>query len=324
MKTILFVSYDFKFLYKLIEHYKQNSNYKILIDKWDGHENHNYKKSLELLDKCDIIFCEWALQNAVWYSKHKKKNQKLFIRLHRFEMNKRYLSYIYWYNVDKIIFISPKIKQIVSKKYDHVLKKSMIIYNYTDMKKYNLKKNENHKYNIGLLGWGRKLKRPDLALKIFKMLKNYDKRYKLYLKGEHPYNVKWIKEDKEEYEYFKVFFKEIKDMKDIYFEKVGENVPEWLQNIGIILSTSDVEASHQAITEGMASGCIPFLTGGYVKKYGANNIYPSQCCYKNITDVVKNILKINKSNINREMFKDAVEKYDIKYIFKQFDNLILQ
>ena len=45
MKTILFVSYDFKFLYKLIEHYKQNSNCKILIDKWVGHENHNYKKS---------------------------------------------------------------------------------------------------------------------------------------------------------------------------------------------------------------------------------------------------------------------------------------
>jgi len=239
-------------------------------------------------------------------------------------MNKRYLSYIYWYNVNKIIFISPKIKQMVSKKYKHVLQKSIIIHNYTDMKKYNLKKNENHKYNIGLLGWGRKLKRPDLAVKILKMLTNYDKRYKLYFKGEHPYNIKWIKEDKEEYEYFENFFKEIKDMKNIYFEKVGENVPEWLQNIGIILSTSDVEASHQAITEGMASGCMPFLTGGYVKKYGADNIYPKQCCFNNISDVVKNILNINKSNINREIYKDAVKKYDIKYIFKQFDNLMLQ
>ena len=66
-KTILFAGDDFKFLNNFIKKSKEKFN--ILIDKWDGQMNHNQNKSFELLDKADIIFCEWCFGNIIFYSK---------------------------------------------------------------------------------------------------------------------------------------------------------------------------------------------------------------------------------------------------------------
>ena len=43
----------------------------------------------ELVDWADVIICEWCGPNAVWYSKHRRTGQRLFVRLHRFELYRR-------------------------------------------------------------------------------------------------------------------------------------------------------------------------------------------------------------------------------------------
>ena len=49
---------------------------------------------------------------------------------------------------------------------------------------------------------------------------------------------------------------------------------QWLQSIGWIVSASDIEGSHQAIMEGMSTGCIPIFSGEYAKN--ADAIYPTK------------------------------------------------
>ena len=49
---------------------KLKNDFNLTILRWDL----NHKKRLELLKNNQIIFCEWAVENAVWYSKNKKPN----------------------------------------------------------------------------------------------------------------------------------------------------------------------------------------------------------------------------------------------------------
>lgn len=109
-KNLLFISLDNKFIEELIFLYNEDFNIRINI-----FNKKKIKKNIELLEWADIIFCEWCEINAVWYSKNKKSHQKLFIRLHRYELFTSFFFEINWKNVDNIIFISPKIKELANK-----------------------------------------------------------------------------------------------------------------------------------------------------------------------------------------------------------------
>ena len=77
---LLIAGHDFKFAVELIKYFEELNSFEIKIDKWNGHNSHNLRKSKKLLDWADIIFCEWCLGNAVWYSKNNNKNKKLILK----------------------------------------------------------------------------------------------------------------------------------------------------------------------------------------------------------------------------------------------------
>lgn len=74
-KRIVINGYDLKFIKPLIPFL--NEKYVVQIDEWHGHNNHDEERSLELIAWADIIFCEWLLGNAVWYSNNKRSDQVL-------------------------------------------------------------------------------------------------------------------------------------------------------------------------------------------------------------------------------------------------------
>lgn len=106
-KKIL-ISIDGKshFIDEIVEKLKEE--YEITLDEWD---NKNCDLRIKYLGEYDIIFCEWCGNNAIWYSNNKKQNQKLIIRLHRWELYAIHFFKTNWKNVDKIIFISPYIQE---------------------------------------------------------------------------------------------------------------------------------------------------------------------------------------------------------------------
>ena len=62
----------------------------VRVDQWPALGKHDPEVSRELAEWADVIICEWCGPNAVWYSewlkKHGRPDQRLVVRLHRFEL----------------------------------------------------------------------------------------------------------------------------------------------------------------------------------------------------------------------------------------------
>lgn len=302
----------------IIKFFEKKTNYKVKFDKWKGHSKHDEKKSLRMLKWADIIIAEWCLGNAVWYSKRKLPHQKLIVRLHRQELFSKYIEDLKIENIDKFICIAPYLKEEVEKKLGLPQNKSILIYNTTNVKRFDQSKAKNSMFNLGMLGYHTKRKRPDKAIDIFEKLKSKDERFTLILKGQHPSKVRWVWKKEEEREYYKRLFARIKSSpyKDsIIFDDFGNDVHEWFKHIGFILSTSDHEGSHQAVSEGMASGSLPMITGWK----GADLIYPKEYVKQTTDEVAKEII----TYVNNTSEYKRKQKQCIKYCYQFFDKKII-
>src|SRR5699024_5089410 len=113
---IVIAGHDLKFIKFYID-YLKNTNNEVKIDLWDNHTAHNIKKSFDLIKWADVVFCEWGLGNSVFYSKNKKKGQKLIVRLHRQELETTYLAQAKIENIDKYITVSPYIYEEFARKF---------------------------------------------------------------------------------------------------------------------------------------------------------------------------------------------------------------
>ncbi|AXI10589.1 hypothetical protein CUC15_17330 [Oceanobacillus zhaokaii] len=321
-QTILFAGHDFKFLKEYID-FCQTNHLHVLIDKWRSHNVHDEEKSRQLLQEADIIFCEWGLGNSVFYSNHRLPGQRLYIRVHRQELETDYLNDVNFENVTNVIAISPYIFEEFNRRKKIPRDKLTLIQNMVDIKKYQQPKKENITYNIGIMGILPKLKRIDRAIQIFEKLWEKDKRFKLFIKGKLPEDLPWLKNRKAEMDYFTEVFDRMNDApwKDhIIFDGHGDNVAEWLTNINFMLSTSDIESFHLAPMEGMASGATPIV----FTWPGSDTIYPKEFIVDEVDEAVELILKLTEKDTGSgKNFLPIVEKYDKPNIIERLNELIL-
>lgn len=319
--NILFVGHDLKFIDFYIR-YLQKSEHNIKIDLWEGHVTHNIKKSFEFIDWADIIFCEWGLGNAVFYSKNKKSNQKLIVRLHRQELETDYLKHVKIENIDKLITVSPYIYEEFCRTFKLPREKMNLVYNNIDLIKFVNANNENRKFHIGMVGYLPKLKRLDLALDIFSELYEKDSRYYLHFKGKRPEDLKWLWRNDNEREFYITQFQRIKNAEwkdNVIFEPFG-NVVEFYNRMEFILSVSDVESFHLAAAEGMACGAIPIITNWE----GSDTIYSKEYILNDVEDVENYIVnkRDNRDYILADMEK-SVQRFDVNYIQGKLDSILL-
>ena len=85
---LLITGHDLKFIKDLYPYFEKE--YQLTIQQYDEYMNMNIKESQNFLMKNDIIWCEWLLLNAEWYSRNIFPHQKIYIRAHRFELNRKY------------------------------------------------------------------------------------------------------------------------------------------------------------------------------------------------------------------------------------------
>lgn len=324
-KTLLIAGHDLKFLDYVIEHYKSSKQYNVIIDKLEGHQISDTAKSKSLLKKADIIFCEWALGNAEWYSNNMTDDQKLVIRLHHQELQLEYLQKINWERVDKIILICQNNMRIFLEKFPLLKDKAILVYNLIDCGALNQPKLPGAEFNLGFIGMSPMRKAPHLALDIFQRLKETDDRYVLFFKGKKPQEYPWLWSRTSERAYYENLFENIENSgykNAIVFDAHGSDMHDWFRKIGFILSTSDHEGSHQAVAEGMASGAIPIIRNWE----GANQIYPKKFVFDEVNTAVRLINELKSENRYWEV-KNLVENYannnfDKSIIIKKYDKIL--
>ncbi|CAK6476216.1 MULTISPECIES: glycosyltransferase [Peribacillus] len=321
---LVFAGHDLKFINMAIEYFKPHPGFEVKIDKWQGHNNHDEIKSKECLNWADVIFCEWGLGNAVWYSQNKKQGQKLIVRMHGQERLTDYPNQFKMENINKVIAVSP----FIFEKFHHLFQipreKMTMIYNLVDTNKFNKPKvNSQIQYNLGICGVLPSLKRLDRAINIFERLWETDNRYKLFVKSKMPKDLPWLMNRESEKQYYEDLFERINKApwkKNLVFDQHGSNMEEWFRKIGYILSTSDFESFHLAPMEGMSSGSVPLV----LHWTGAETIYPREFLFENEEQVVKAILqRKGKMGLSESMKKYPYENFDKKIIIKKLENCIL-
>jgi glycosyltransferase involved in cell wall biosynthesis len=71
----------------------------------------------------------------------------------------------------------------------------------------------------------------------------------------------------------------------ISIQDYTDDMPAWFSRIGVLLSTSDSEGSHQAVAEGMASGAVPIIRNWP----GADRLYPRRFVAASVSQAVERI-----------------------------------
>jgi glycosyltransferase involved in cell wall biosynthesis len=324
MIRILFNGHNFNFLQPLISFCQNSTEYHVMLDHTGGHHIFNKQNSLNLLQDADIIFCEWALGNAVWYSENKKEGQQLIIRLHAQEMNLDFLNQIRWERVDRLVFICPENMENFLKRFPAMQSRTVLIYNLIDCSALNLKKKSGANFNLGFIGTSPLSKAPHIALALFERLREFDDRYVLYLKGKHPWEYAWLWERPEERKYYESLYRQIENSRynnSIVFDPYGPDMPEWFSKIGIILSTSHHEGSHQAVAEGMAAGSLPVIRNWA----GADKMYPPGFVVRNLTEATAMVQRWVHDDqflrLRSEVRAYAGEKFDIPVITAQYEQM---
>jgi glycosyltransferase involved in cell wall biosynthesis len=325
--TLLFAGHDFKFLHTILRHFEERGDVEVLRDEYSGHEIKDTVRSAALLERADVIFCEWSLGNARWYSRNKRADQRLIVRLHAQEIRPpadARLDEIEWRNVDRIIFICQRNMDRFLERFPEMADRAVLIYNLVETSRLDRPKTPEARFTLGLLGAAPRSKAPHLALDILELLRKRDERFRLSIKGRHPWEYTWLWKQKVEREYYEPLYERLHALEStgaVVLEPHGDDVAEWLRGVGFILSTSEHEGSHQAVAEGMAAGSVPIIRDWP----GSDTLYPTPFIFSS-AEQARDIVLAHTDPDTLAHADDAVRRYARRYfdsevILRRYDEL---
>ena len=297
---LLVAGADLKFARPLIRALEASGQVEVRLDEWLGHNRHDGHKSRAQLAWAETVLCEWCLGNAVWYSHRLRSDQRLLVRFHGQERLTAYPRLTNWENVSRLAFVGPHVLTEALGKFPIPARKARLIPNAVDTALFERPKHPEAFFRLGLLGYCPRLKRLDRALDLLALLKRRDERYTLHVKGHHPTHYRWLWQRAPEREHYTALFERLNRWEhrlSVVFDPPGDDVPEWLTGIGFVLSPSEFESFHLAISEGMASGALPLIW----QREGAGEIHGSEHLVEDAGDAAERIerLRVDDSRTRR-------------------------
>ena len=273
-------SHDLKFFTRILDYLEALPGVEVRLDAWSSLSTHDQASSEAMVAWADVIVCEWAGPNLVWYSKHKRAGQRLIVRLHRFELDAGWLSDVQADAIDQCICVSPFYAQLTAQRTGWPADRIVVIPNWVDVEQFNRPKLPDVEYTLGMIGISPMRKRPDLGIETLSLLRRRDRRYRLAVKSKLPWDYWWIWRKPEERADTEALFERLHADPTVQgavsFDGFGGDVPVWLRRVGWVLSTSDDESFHLAPAEGMASGAVPAL----LPWPGADTIYDTRWIHR--------------------------------------------
>ena len=133
---VVVCGHDQKFWKPIQRELEKTNRFEFREDHWQGHDEHDLTKSKQCVEWADVIMAEWTMGNAVWYSKNKKKHQRLITRLHLQERNTPFPGKLKIDNVEQIVFVGKHIQEEVAEKFSIPAHKTSVISNFVDYQRY--------------------------------------------------------------------------------------------------------------------------------------------------------------------------------------------
>ncbi|PXA79013.1 glycosyl transferase [Auritidibacter sp. NML120779] len=292
--TVLLAGHDLKFTAELIESLQRTTAVNLEFDEWKSLHEHDEFRSMTRINAADVIFCEWAGKNAVWYSEHKKAHQKLIVRLHGFEVRAQWLEDIKFDAVDSLIVVSQHMVERVVKATGWSREKIHVVPNALATRDLARPKLPGSHFRIGMAGIVPFLKRPDRALEMFRKVIEADPRFTLHIRGRLPWEYPHVWKSGLVQEQYLEFFATIGQDPDldrrISFERFGSDMASWFSKIGFMLSPSDNESFHLAPAEAMPSGTVPVVW----EREGATDVFGKDFVVSDSTEAAERVLSLTR------------------------------
>lgn len=271
--------HDFKFATGLLRYFRSLPGVDLRVDHWATRIKHDSSVSEQIAAWADVVVCEWCGPNAVWYSQHKRSDQRLLVRFHRAEIEGQWLEDIRIDAIDRIACVSAHFAREVAERTGWPGESLSVIPNALDVQQFDRPKLSGAAFHLGMIGMAPSLKRFDLALDVLEALRQTDDRFMLHVKGQMPWDYGWVWRRDHERRYFSQVFKRLQSspwLSDaVVFDGFGPDVGAYLRRIGFVLSTSDLESFHLGVAEGMASRAVPV----FLPRAGVTDIYSQRWTY---------------------------------------------
>lgn len=323
---VVVAGHDLRFMRGIVDLLVQRKDLEVRIDEWSRLAEHDPVVSEALVEWADVIVCEWAGHNAIWYSQRKRAEQCLIVRLHRFELTAGWMAEIDATALDAVVCVNDHYADLVRTRTGWNSDVVHVISNAVDRRNLEREKYSSCEFRLGLLGIVPTRKRPDRAIEILRCLRRIDGRFRLSIKSRMPWEYEWVWRRVDERAYFRQVFESIATdhalRSNIVFEPYGGDVAAWFQQIGWILSVSDDESFHLAPAEGMASGAVPAL----LDWPGAHGVYPSTYIHSDEQALVESIADTTISGSWDRASHDAAvafpERFDVTSVERAWYELI--
>lgn len=260
---VVIAGHDLKFFNPLIAYFGLQPGIEVRVDQWAALGEHDEKVSAELAEWADVVICEWCGPNAIWYSRHKKKDSRLLVHLHRFELYSDYPAQVKISNVDQVICVSDHYTRLTREYTNWPASKIITVPNPLDISQLDRVKLDGAQFHLGVIGIVPSRKRLDLALDVLEELRRDDDRYLLYVKSGMPWQHWWVWQLPVERDHYTEALRRVQRspllQNAVVFDDAGPDVPAWLRRVGFVLSTSDDESFHVGPAEGMGSRAVPVI-----------------------------------------------------------------
>lgn len=326
-KTRLLISgHDLKFIKPLFP--LMQKEYTLFVQEQQEYSDFSKRKAKQLRDQVDLIWCEWLLTNAQWYSHHIYPHQSLFVRAHRFEIMRPFGKKIDLNKLNQLICVSYYYMEAFMRRFQIPLEKCCVINNFIDTKAYSIEKKEDAQFHLALIGALPKRKGLMRAVELLNQLKQKDSRYCLHILGKraHEFANTWnVEEERHYYEEVDRYVEKHHLQDSVIYEGWVE-IPKFLCQIGYVLSLSDAknpESFHVSPFEGFASHamalCLPWE--------GIEYLYPAFCVCPSLDAMAKRILyyQSHPQEYQKEVEEGArfvMENYDISIIWQRIQKLL--
>lgn len=219
------------------------------------------RKSEQLLNESDVVIAEWARPNNFWIQDRVPSSKNLIVRAHRYEITTHFPRLI---NLDKYtagVVIVPWVGRKLVQEFNWPSEKMVYIPNFVNQQYFSRPKHRDARFTLGMVGITPSLKRLDLALDLLTSLREKDARYILRVRGHLPNtHVNWQSDPRLARQWGEIVARVNYDPRlrgAVHFDPPGRDMAAWYQQIGVILSVSDIEGSHVALAEGISSGALP-------------------------------------------------------------------
>lgn len=266
----------------------------------------NVSRAKGIVARSDVIIGEWGRPNNVWIQEHATPDKRLIVRVHRYEVTTDFPNRIDMHRYSAGVVIVPWVGRALVQKFGWPEDKMVYIPNYVNTRYFYRPKLPGSEFVLGMVGITPDLKRLDLALDILRSLREEDPRFILRVRGDLPTaHLHWGQNLKMSHQWGSILHRLRLDpllRNAVFFDPSGRDMASWFEGIGVILSTSDLEGSHVALAEGMASGALPIVRPWP----GARTLWPSECIFDRVDMAVQRILSSRDPKLRSEIISQML------------------